>query len=257
MSGKLKDTMKEIWVESSLDHTMQPSFFFTAEGEEKRPLLVGLHTWSADRFNQTEKMPPLAESANFHLLLPNFRGPNLTENPKKEEACGSLLAKQDILDAIDYVIAHENVDPEHIFLLGASGGGHMALMMAGYAPERFEAIGAFVPICNLEDWAEENANYRPHILACCNEEPQEMRKRSPITYLDTIARANLKIFHGKYDPVVPVTQSLKLYEKLYEKNPTCRVFLDIFDGGHEIDYHAAMYWLLSQYEKKAIGKVTG
>ena len=133
----------------------------------------------------------------------------------------------------------------------------MALMMAGFVPQMFEAIGAFVPICNLEDWAEENPNYRPHILACCREDHEEMKKRSPISYLDTIAQANLKIFHGKYDPIVPVTQSMKLYAKLCEKHPECRVFLDVFDGGHEIDYHQAMYWLISQYDKKKIADVTG
>ena len=39
--------------------------------------------------------------------------------------------------------------------------------------------------------------------------------------------------------------------------PAARVFLDIFDGGHEIDMEQAMYWLLSQYRKKQLTAVTG
>ncbi len=78
-----------------------------------------------------------------------------------------------------------------------------------------------------------------------------------MTYIAVIARANLKIFHGKYDPVVPVSQSLELFSELMKKYPKSRVFLDIFDGGHEIDMEQAMYWIISQYEGKGKTKVTG
>ena len=36
----------EILIKSTLDDSMQPSLFYKAETDEKRPLLVGLHTWS-------------------------------------------------------------------------------------------------------------------------------------------------------------------------------------------------------------------
>jgi len=84
-----------------------------------------------------------------------------------------------------------------------------------------------------------------------------MLERSPISYIDTIAKANLKICHGKYDSVVPVRQSIELYNLIYEKYPTSRVFLDIFDGGHQLDMKQAAYWILSQYQKKKATQVTG
>ena len=92
----------EILVKSSLDGTMQPSLFFAAK-EKNRPLLVGLHTWSADRFNQIDNMLPFAKENDFNLLLPEFRGSNLESNSQADKACGSEFAKQDIKDAIDYV----------------------------------------------------------------------------------------------------------------------------------------------------------
>ena len=140
---------REILVRSSLDGSMQPSLFYKAE-EKKRPLLVGLHTWSFNRFNQEANMLHYAEKYRFNLLLPEFRGPNLIKNPIRTEACGSLLAKQDIKDAIDYVLEHEGADPANVFALGLSVGGHMALLMAGFCPEVFKAIGAFVPITDLK-----------------------------------------------------------------------------------------------------------
>ena len=141
---------EEIYVRSTLDGSLQPSLLFRAEG--KRPVLVGLHSWSYDRYNQVDGMTPWAEKYGFHLLLPQFRGPNLVSNPGREEACGSLLAKQDIIDAIDHLIAEGIADPENIFLLGGSGGGHMALMMAGYRPEYFKAITNNFDHQNLTDY---------------------------------------------------------------------------------------------------------
>jgi len=248
---------QELWIRSTGDGSLQPSLFYRAAGEEKRPLLVGLHTWSRDRFNQIENMLPYARKYNFNLLLPEFRGPNLASNPNYTEACGSDLARQDIKDAIDYLLREYPVDEKNVFLLGLSGGGQMTLLMCGFCPEYFKAAGAYVPITDLKKWAGQNGDYRSHVLACCGDSEQEMEQRSPMSYVDTIAKANLKIFHGKQDPVVPVSHSLELYATLMEKYPKSRVYLDIFDGGHQIDMETAMYWLLSQYEKKELIQVTG
>jgi len=248
---------RELWVKSTLDSSSQPSLFYKSDTNGKRPLLVALHTWSYDRFNQIDNMLPYAEKYDFNLLLPEFRGSNLKTNPVCTQACGSNYAKQDIKDVIDYVIENENVDNDNIFLLGLSGGGHMALLMAGFCPECFKAIGAYVPITNLEKWIEQNKGYCEHVLACCNDDVNELKKRSPVNYVDSIAKANLKIFHGKFDPVVPVSHSLELYGKIMTDYPDSRVFLDVFDGGHEIDMEMAFYWLLSQYEGAEKVKVTG
>lgn len=249
-------TQTELWVRSTLDGTMQPSLFYHAI-EQDRPLLVGLHTWSHDRFNQIENMLPWAEKLDFNLLLPEFRGSNLDTNPNCRQACGSRLARQDVKDAIDYVLQHEQIDAKNIFLLGLSGGGHMALMMSAFWPTLFKAVGAAVPITDLSVWAQQNEDYRPHVLACCGNSEEEMAARSPMTYAERIANANLKIFHGKFDPVVPVEQSVALYQLIGQIDPKARVFLDIFDGGHEIDMQSAMHWLMSQYQGKDAVQVTG
>ena len=249
---------EELWIRSTADGTLQPSLFYRAS-QPNRPLLVGLHTWSCARDNQIKNMLPYAEEYDWNLLLPEFRGPNLVKNPNRPYACASIYAKQDVKDAIDYVLQTEQIDAESIFLLGLSGGGHMALMMAGFCPELFRAIGSYVPITDLSAWAKQNQGYAPHVLACCSDDEEQMRLRSPMSYIDNIAKANIKIFHGKYDPVVPVTHSLKLYNAIFEKYPTSRVFLDIFDGAHEIDMKQAMYWLTSQQKNEQNSKteVTG
>lgn len=242
--------MKEIWVSSSLDGTKQPSLFFGA-AEEERPLLVGLHTWSADRFNQKKKLLPLAEKMGWNLLLPEFRGANLKQNPNCIDACGSKKAKQDVIDAVEYVKQNYEIDENNIFLLGASGGGHMALLMAAYAPELWRAVGAFVPVVDLKKWHEENPNYREEIEACCGgfptmETEKEYQYRSPIHHLSEIAKANVKIFSGKWDKVIPCHHGLDIYNSTFMLYPEARVFFEMFDGGHEMPIKMAEQWLCSQ-----------
>jgi len=247
---------EEIMIKSTINETMQPSLFIRANADEKRPLLVGLHTWSFDRFNQLEYMSREGGKYGFHVLLPEFRGPNLDSNPNRTLACGSKYAMQDIVDAVEYVCSTENVDTDNIFLMGGSGGGHMSLMMAGYCPDMFKAIASFCPITDLNKWVNENPNYTKHILACCSENKEEMALRSPVSYVDGIAKANVKIFHGKADPSVPCTHSIDLFNAVMAKYPKSNVYLDIFDGGHEVDTVTGFHWLIGQYKKDHKEKVT-
>ena len=245
----------EIKVKSTLDGSLEPSLFAKSDMEGKRPLLVFLHTWSFDRNNQVQRLS-YAEKHGFHILLPEFRGPNLSSNPRCTEACGSKLARQDIKDAIDYVIANYSVDTKSIFLVGMSGGGHMSLMMAGFCPEYFRAVASFVPITDLSAWCEYSSHYAAHVKACCGTY-DEIIERSPISHLDGISRANVKIFAGRYDKVVPYRQTVDFYNALIEQYPDARVFIDIFDGGHEYNETLADEWLMSQYKKQAVDEVTG
>lgn len=255
--------MQQIWTSSSLDGTKQPSLFFRAKGK-KRPLLVGLHTWSGDRFNQMGKLVPLAEKNDWNLLLPEFRGANLKENPDCRNACGSNKAKQDILDAIWLIKQSGDIDEENILLLGASGGGHMALLMAACAPKLWRAVGSFVPVVDLIAWHGENPNYREGIEACCGGLPcgqaeTEYQDRSPINHASQIAQANVKIFSGKWDKVIPCHHGLDMYNRIMEVCPQASAYFEMFDGGHEMPIDMAQRWLCSQLAnaKRSSERVTG
>lgn len=253
--------MKEILVKSTIDGSFQPNLFYEAEGM-RRPLLVGLHTWSCNRFNQVENMLPLARKNNWSLLLPEFRGENLPTNQNGKDACGSLKAKQDIADAVNYVKVNYSIDEDNIFLLGASGGGHMALLMAAYSPGLWRAVCSFVPITDLATWYEENEAYRAGIEHCCGEyspDNEEYRKRSPIYYVDEIAKAQVKIYSGKWDKSVPCHHGLDLYNEIFKKHSDARVYFEMFDGGHQMLIDDAERWLISHISGNELKKtdVTG
>jgi dipeptidyl aminopeptidase/acylaminoacyl peptidase len=255
--------MLSLDVPSSVDGSREKNLFYFPDGKRNVPLVVGLHTWSADRFNQVEKMLPLCRERDWALLLPEFRGPNLTTNPRARQACGSPLAMQDILDALDYVLGQYPIDKRNIFLLGGSGGGHMALMMAARAPARFRAVSSWCPITDLAAWHRQNAGYAPGIEACCGGKPgdsaevdQEYRERSPLFRVAAMAGANLSVHHGRFDRSVPYSHTVNLaleLEKLTPKN----FFFEVFDGGHDIRRERAFLWFDSLAGRQAEEKLTG
>lgn len=252
--------LHEILVPSTIDGSNESCLCHLPPGDAPVPLLVGLHTWSADRFNQIEAMLPRCRQRCWALILPEFRGPNLTTNPRARQAGGSDLAQQDILDALDHLLEQGRIDRRRVFLLGGSGGGHMALLMAARAPDRFTAISAWVPITDLTAWHAENPNYTPHVEAVCGGPPgasdavdAEYRERSPLTHLETMRRARLAVHHGRYDRSVPYTHTWRLAQAL-EAVGAPRFYLDLFDGGHEIRYDAAFAWFDACSQQDATGE---
>jgi dipeptidyl aminopeptidase/acylaminoacyl peptidase len=260
--------MLEIKVESTLDGSVEPSLFYCPESAENIPLLVGLHTWSAERHNQVKSMLPLCRERGWALLLPEFRGSNLKENPRALEACCSKLACQDIVDAVNQVIADYPIDSERIFVLGGSGGGHMALMMAGYAPERWFAVSSWCPITDVMLWHQyqddKPSQYAAGMEACCGGRPDSSdavaaayMERSPVSYVSQIASSRrVFVHHGRFDISVPYEHTVKLY-KLIEDHDPKNFFYEIFDGGHELHYDRAFAWFDKLLEKESAAELTG
>jgi len=253
--------MIEISIESTLDHTMQPNLFWEADTSDgPKPLIVGLHTWGATRFTNLDIYQPWAEKFGWHLLMPEYRGQNRPFNPEPMKACGSRYAKQDIIDAVNYVKENYKVDTDNIFIIGGSGGGHMALLMAGYTPELWRAVAAFCPITDLEaNYIENRADpkrqsYANDIIACCGGEPgpytaDEYKYRSPLTYAAEISRSNTQIWSGLYDPAVKNHHGYDMFAAIFSKYPGSRVFFNMFDGGHDLLLDKAEEWFMSQLKK--------
>jgi dipeptidyl aminopeptidase/acylaminoacyl peptidase len=252
--------IEEITLRSSRDGSTEPSLFYHPGGSTPVPLLVGLHTWSYDRFNQVEGMLPLCKERGWGLLLPEFRGPSLDSNPRARQAGGSKLAIQDVVDGVAAVSRRFPIDRDAIFLLGGSGGGHLSLLVAASAPELWRGVSSWVPITDLAAWHGQNPEYAPHIAACCGGHPgssadvdREYRERSPISKVEALTKVNLSLHHGRFDPVVPYSHSWNLAQEL-ERRGSRNFFFDIFDGAHDIRYDTAFRWfdaLLAQENSRA------
>ena len=100
-------------------------------------------------------------------------------------------------------------------------------------------------------------HYANHISGCTGDKPEELYARSPINYIDTIAKANIKLFHGRWDNVVPAHHSIDLYHAVTEKYPNSKIYLDIFNGVHQYEETLCKNWIVSQYTDPNLKEITG
>ncbi|HQX51542.1 MAG TPA: prolyl oligopeptidase family serine peptidase [Planctomycetaceae bacterium] len=212
---------------STLDAEVQPLLYWAPESatEQPTPLLVFLHSWSSDYQQDNSKWLDACQERNWIWLHPNFRGAN--QAPK---ACGSKYARQDVLDAIAFAGKRWNVDPQRVYLAGVSGGGHMALLMAGHHPDAFSAVSAWVAPTDLAEWHRfHTKNGKPQKYAVMIEKSlggapgasaaidADYRDRSPVFHLDRVGDLPVSIWAGVDDGhsgSVPIRHSLTAFNAI-------------------------------------------
>ncbi len=216
---------ENVEIRSSLDGAAQPAIVDLPEtSAQPAPLLVHLHSWSS-RFDSSNNLADISAEAKqrgWAFVSPDFRGVN--DHP---EACGSELAVQDVLDAVEWVSKRTAIDPRRVYLAGSSGGGYMALVMAGRSPQTWAAVSAFVPISDLAAWhafsKEKDSRYWKMLEGCIGFPPthgmavQPYRRRSPLHFLPLALGLPIDIQTGIQDGhtgAVPVSHSLRAFNAL-------------------------------------------
>ncbi|GMW00882.1 MAG: hypothetical protein AMXMBFR84_20190 [Candidatus Hydrogenedentota bacterium] len=194
-----------IHVRSTVDGSKQPCLWKESLRREAAPLLVYLHPWRHGYDTDSRRWRAEAINRQWHFIAPHFRGPN-----KHADACASDIAKQDVLDAVDYACKFAKVDERRIYLAGVSGGAHMALMMAAHAPVRWAAVSAWCAPTDLVRWYQECVDagskvYR-HLEKIAGGKPEgsnaaaeELKKRSPLFHIANANAIPLDISHGIRD----------------------------------------------------------
>ena len=209
----------------------QPCWFWAPEKAktEAVPLIVGLHTWSADYTYKSHYATALnyAKGHDWAMVGPNFRGAN-----KTPPACGADAAVQDIVDAVNYAKGKVNIDAARVYIIGGSGGGHMTLLMAGRHPEIW--AGCAASITDLARWHADSLldhpgrgkNYAAMMTAACGgtpaEKPEEYRHRSPLTWIENAKKAGVPIYivtgiHDGWKGSVPVGHSFRAFNALADE----------------------------------------
>ena len=217
-----------IEVESSVDGSLQPSYLILPDNfgnrVDKVPMVVSLHSWS---FGFQQRWPDLEAGVaerGWIYLFPDFRGRN-----DKIEACASDIAKQDVIDALDWVISRYPVDQDRVYITGISGGGFMTLAMIATYPDRWAAASAWVPLSDLRAWYDFHAGdtYGDMTRRCMGGNPgddpriaAEMDRRSPLHGLAAAKEIPVDIAAGSRDghngAPIPVWHSLVAFNVIAE-----------------------------------------
>jgi len=222
--------VQEIKYFCKADSTYQPALIYAPPNPNvKPPLLVCLHTWSFD-YRQAGGETVYARwcvENDWLFIHPDFRGSNTTP-----QAMGSEYAVADIIDAVEYMTEHYPVDTKRIYLIGVSGGGHAALLMAGRAPDIWAGVSAWCGISDIKKWWKQNiktgTGYENSIEASCGGKPdkdssaaEECLRRSPKLYLRHAKSVNMDINAGVKDGrqgSVPFSQSLYAFNEVATNN---------------------------------------
>jgi len=211
--------VKEIRYVSSADKSEQPAMFYAPTSKDAVPLIVALHTWSGNYKQRHHKdVEKWCIKHGWAYIHPNFRGPN-----KRPEATGSELVVNDIVNAVEYARKTAKIDNSSIYLVGTSGGGYTALVMAGHHPEIWAGVSAWVPISDLKAWHAQG-RYVADIVKSCGGAPgdspavdKEYTKRSPLTYIENAKGVILHINAGINDGhrgSVPISHSLLAFNEV-------------------------------------------
>lgn len=223
---KIVPEVTTITIKSTADGTKQKALYYDSQSPRDKPLLLALHSWSAD-YQQHFSIPygMWAVKNDWVFIHPNYRG--AFTNPK---ATASELAIQDILDALRYAKSHARIDSTRIYITGFSGGGMVTLIMVGRYPDLWAGAVAWVPVYDLVLWYQTTKQakhgYARHIVNSCGGAPlpntsaqKECKKRSVSSYLKNAKGKKVTVYiaAGIDDQFVPPGHSILAYNDLADE----------------------------------------
>ena len=221
-------TPKLIKYETGNDATAYGLFYpptnasYQYSAHELPPLLVSVHggPTSAARPVLNLKLQYWT-NRGFAVLDVNHRGSTGWGRAFRQQLNLSwgVVDLEDVVSAVEYLIAEKFVDPARIVIHGGSAGGYS--VMAGLAHTKLFAAGAsYYGVSDLEVLAREThkfeSRYLDKLIGPYPDAIDIYRERSPIHHLDKID-APLLLLQGLQDKVVPPTQAEMVCDNLQQK----------------------------------------
>lgn len=183
-------------------------------GEKQQPLVVLPHggPWARDTWRYDPQVQFFA-SQGYATLKVNFRGSKGFGLAHLRAGIGEFagLMLDDIADGVRWAIANHNLDPNNVFIMGASYGGYAAIMSAVRYPELYKGLVATAAPIDLatqfDHFKEQGLHFAYNYWAQAVGDPIiQQRFLSNISPKQHLAKLNTPslIVHGEDDHVVPV-----------------------------------------------------
>jgi dipeptidyl aminopeptidase/acylaminoacyl peptidase len=167
----------------------------------------------------------LGAARGFAVFYPNYRGSTGRGVAFSKLGQGDAAGKEfdDLVDAVDHLVASGLVDAKKVGVTGGSYGGYATAWCSTRFSERFAAGVMFVGISNNISKVGTTDIPDEEFLVHARQRPWDdwnfLLERSPIRHTAS-ARTPLLILHGKDDPRVNVGQSRELYRHLKMRGQT-------------------------------------
>ncbi len=227
------------------DGLEMPSYLTLPVGIEPKglPLVLAVHggPWTRDWWGFNAAVQ-LWANRGYAVLHPNFRGSAGFGRAHMEAAVGEFAGAMhdDLIDAVDWAVAHGYADAHRVAIFGGSYGGYATLVGVTFTPDRFAAAVEFVGISNLANFMRTVPEFaKPGLInnwyryvgdPADPEQEADMLARSPISRIDDI-RTPLLVAQGVNDVRVVRAESDSVVEALRARGVEVE-YLVFDDEGH-------------------------
>ena len=201
---------------------------FLPEGRNlaNTPLILYVHGGGWIQGSKEEFLP---FKSSMNTLLPGFAFASINYSLFEVSSLENPFPTQenDVIEAIEYIESMKGEwDIEGgLILVGASAGGHLALLHAykHQAIGNIKSVVALFPPSDLTDLFKFNEATSSLLSVLLEGTPTSnpilYNESSPINYIDSNTIPTM-VFHGDMDEIVPVSQSDNLAQKLQEYGVT-------------------------------------
>jgi dipeptidyl aminopeptidase/acylaminoacyl peptidase len=160
----------------------------------------------------------LYAAAGYVVLYVNPRG-----STSYGEAFANLIEKNypgqdydDLMSAVDAVLARGYIDPGRLYVTGGSGGGVLTAWIVGKT-ERFRAAAVVKPVINWTSFALTADNYNFYYRYWFDGPPWEEQadywRRSPLSLVGNVSTPTL-VMSGEQDFRTPMSEAEQYYQAL-------------------------------------------
>ncbi len=222
--------------ENPLGQTIH-GFVVTPIGERPFPTVMSVH--GGPEYHHTDDFAPEAQAFvdnGFAVVVVNYRGSTGYGREHREaiQANIGFPESEDVIAALDHVVATGFTDPSRVFLSGWSWGGYLATLNAGINPDRWRAVFAGIPAGDYVAAHYECApNLRAWDLAVMGGSPEDLpelyHERNPMTYVDAVT-APMIVIAGEHDSRCPLGQVMTYVVRLRATGR--EVELHLYPEGH-------------------------
>jgi len=197
--------------------------FLPRKPARKIPLIVFAHGEIHGNVTSDEEAVIVREliEQGYAVIAPDYRGSSGYGGDFWRQIDYGGLEVEDVFAARNWMIENESrVDGQRVGIIGWSHGGLIALLNACAHPEAYQAVYAGVPVTDLitrikyREAGYEGLFSAPfHINKKVAEDPEEYRRRSPITHVEKL-RTPLLIHGNTSDEDVRIVEMEKMIEAL-------------------------------------------
>lgn len=239
-SSNIVPEYRDISFKGSDQSIILKGWLFQTNSSDRAVILV--HSYGKNRLQfGIDTVDLIKEFLNKGYGVFAFDLRNSGESGGKDSTFG-YSEKDDVQAAIRYM---KSQGFAHITLMGFSTGADAALLAAAEG-NSVDAVIADSPYADLKSYLNSSADQWTHLPSLLFNNiitygiqvtsNIDMTKASPVSLITAENPPRLLLIHGKEDKIIPVGNSIELYQKYSSLNPSGAEFWQTGDSGHATSF---------------------